>query len=102
MDNQMADEKRNLVSLMTIFEETNVPKIIDYFSLDVEGAETLVMQNFPWEEYSFKFITIERPKEDLKMILQLNGYKFAMKISTYDETLWFNEEKVLLSDREMT
>ncbi|KAL7532521.1 hypothetical protein ACHAXR_004677 [Thalassiosira sp. AJA248-18] len=102
MDNRgKKEEKRNLVSIMTVFQETNVPKEIDYFSLDVEGAETLVMQNFPWEEYSFKFVTIERPKEDLRLMMQVNGYKLARTISTYDETLWVNEKNVLLSDEEI-
>jgi len=39
--------KRNLVSIATVFRETKVPNIIDYFSLDVEGAETFVMEKFP-------------------------------------------------------
>jgi len=41
------DTKRNVVSISTVFRETKVPSIIDYFSLDVEGAETFVMEKFP-------------------------------------------------------
>jgi len=47
-DNKVgANAKRNVVSISTVFRETKVPNIIDYFSLDVEGAETYVMANFP-------------------------------------------------------
>jgi len=42
-----ADAKRNVVSISTVFRETMVPSIIDFFSLDVEGAETFIMQKFP-------------------------------------------------------
>jgi len=42
-----ADAKRNVLSISTVFRETKVPSIIDYFSLDVEGAETFVMEKFP-------------------------------------------------------
>jgi len=44
--------KRNLVSIHTVFRNTNVPSKIDYFSLDVEGAESIVVANFPWKSYS--------------------------------------------------
>ncbi len=67
MDNEgRTGVKRNLVSILTVFSQTNVPNVIDYMSLDVKGAESLVMANFPWDSYSFKFLTIERPKDDLK------------------------------------
>jgi hypothetical protein len=50
VDNKKAGanvEKRNLVSISTIFQVNHVPNIIDYFSLDVEGAESIVMEDFP-------------------------------------------------------
>lgn len=88
--------KRNLVSIFTIFNQTNVPRVIDYLSLDVEGAESLVMEHFPWSDYSFKFLTIERPKDDLKEKLKLNGYKMVLVLTLYGETLWIHQPSVLL------
>ena len=102
MDNKGgADQKRNLVSLATVFAETNVPKMIDYFSLDVEGAEYLVMKDFPWDDYSFRFMTIERPQDELRILLRVHGYKLVRTISGYDETLWVSEENVKLSEEEI-
>lgn len=103
MDNndKKKNEKRNLVSILTVFQETNVPKIIDYFSLDVEGAETIVMDKFPWGSYKFKFITIERPKDDLKNMLEANGYIQAMEVTDWGETLWIHEESVALTKKEI-
>lgn len=92
----VAQVKRNLVSIFTIFNQTHVPKVIDYMSLDVEGAESLVMENFPWSDYTFKFLTIERPKADLKEKLKLNGYKMVLVLTKYIETLWIHQPSVLL------
>lgn len=91
-----AQVKRNLVSILTIFNQTNVPRVIDYMSLDVEGAESLVMEHFPWSDYSFKFLTIERPKDDLKQKLKFNGYKMVLILTYYGETLWIHQPSVLL------
>ena len=103
MDNAGAavEEKRNLVSILTIFRDTNVQKVIDYFSLDVEGAEALVMKDFPWDEYSFKVMTIERPQDELKAALQSHGYEMVRTISSYDETVWVNKKLVILSQAEI-
>ena len=35
------------------------PRIIDFLSIDTEGSEFNILSQFPFEEYSFKFITIE-------------------------------------------
>jgi len=93
--------KRNLVSILTIFNQTNVPHVIDYMSLDVEGAESLVMEHFPWSDYSFKFLTIERPKKDLKDKLKSNGYKMVLVLTKYGETLWIHQPTVLLPFEEI-
>jgi hypothetical protein len=103
MDNAKkgAEEKRNLVSIVTIFEETNVPHVIDYFSLDVEGAESIVMKDFPFDKYTFKFLTIERPKPELIDLLQNQGYRQVKKLTHWGETLWVHDESVALSKEEI-
>jgi len=90
-------DKREIVSIMTIFKETKTPKTIDYFSLDVEGAESLVMEDFPWDEYTFRFLTIERPKDDLKSTLQTQGYVAVAHLGTFGEELWMNTKYAGLS-----
>jgi len=92
-----ANAKRNLVSISTVFKEAKVPSIIDYLSLDVEGAESLVMANFPWELYKIRFITIERAKDDLEAMLNENGYKKLGTIASWGETIWFHESLVSFS-----
>ena len=77
--------------------KSQAPKIIDYLSLDVEGAESMVFQNFDWDLYKFKFLTIERPKDDLKYLLNENGYREVRKITSWGETLWINQDLVSLT-----
>lgn len=96
--NKAAEEKRNVVSITTVFKETNVPEVIDYLSLDVEGAESFVMQSFPWDQYKFKFMTIEGVKEDLSSKLNEQGYFMALQFAKRGgETLWANGALVGLS-----
>jgi len=89
-----ADAKRNIVSIGTIFKEAKVPNIIDYFSLDVEGAETFVMAKFPWDKYKIRFMTIERPKHDLVTLLKEKGYQKLETIAKFGETIWAHESLV--------
>jgi len=56
---KMKIEKRNLLTISTALSIANPPKVIDYLSLDVEGAEHIVMENFPFHEYKVRFATVE-------------------------------------------
>ena len=85
------DEKRYSVSISTVFDEFDVPDIIDYMSLDVEGAEELIMKDFPFSSYKCRFITVERPKPSLQQLLKDNGYQFVMLLVYWGESLWVHE-----------
>lgn len=64
--------KTNTLSSILISE--NVPSVIDYLSIDVEGAEERILSKFPFDKYKFKCMTLERVSSKLKEILCLNGY----------------------------
>jgi FkbM family methyltransferase len=64
-------------TLHEVLEENNAPKIIDYFSFDVEGSETRILRNFPFHSYTFLSMTIERPTPELNSILFNNDYVFV-------------------------
>jgi hypothetical protein len=63
----------------------------------VEGAESLIMADFPWDEYTFRFATIERPKADLRQMLEAHGYKYIRDLGGFGEALWVHPDSVLLS-----
>ncbi len=64
-------------TLEKILQENNAPNVIDYFSLDVEGAETNILENFNFQKYKFLSLTIERPSPKLNKILFENDYIFV-------------------------
>lgn len=72
-------------SLASILRKCKCPKIIDYMSLDVEGAETDVLKNFPYKKYKFLTMTIERPSPIVNKTLFKNGYLFVKnhKVDTF-------------------
>lgn len=82
------NEKRFTVSIKSLFQKFNVPQKIDYFSLDVEGAEGLIMKDFPFDDYTVHFMTVERPKLELQKVLKDHDYHFVMQIASWGETLW--------------
>jgi Methyltransferase FkbM domain len=81
-------QTRRTVTLVEVLQRFDAPKVIDYFSLDVEGAEEMVLQPAVLLQYRFNLITIERPKQALKDLLATNGYVFLKQIAGYGETLW--------------
>jgi FkbM family methyltransferase len=89
-----------------IIKENNVPKIIDYISLDVEGYETKVLSKFPFDEYEFILMTVEHNlylgdnsnKENIKSILLKNGYVLYqenVKHEGYEFEDWYINKKYL-------
>lgn len=68
------------VALADVLAHAGAPRVIHYLSLDVEGAEWVVMQNFPLEKYTFLALTIERPKPPLVERLLANGYVQLKKL----------------------
>ena len=57
------------VSIRTILLDFDVPNTIDYFSLDVEGAEERVINGFPFDSHKVYVFTIERPNQRVRKIL---------------------------------
>lgn len=79
------------VPLLEVLENQNVPQYIDYLSLDIEGAELYVMNSFPFDRYTIRVVTIERPKKALRDVLERNGYKLLRILSDFGETLWIHQ-----------
>eukprot|EP01033_Poteriospumella_lacustris_P013686 gene13687-9802_t len=55
-------------------------RVIDYFSLDIEGAEYDAMKNFDFDHTVFLVITIERPNDVLHELLVKQGYWFLRNV----------------------
>jgi len=80
-----------LVALTDILRMVNAPSVIDYLSLDVEGAESMVMKDFAWDNYTISVLTVERPKPELRRMLRQNGYEFLRRNSHFGDETWVHQ-----------
>jgi hypothetical protein len=86
------DHPRYTATLLDIFERFGTPFVIDYLSLDIEGAEELVMQGFPFERYRINVLTIERPSDKLRSLLEQNDYILLKELKRWGETVWIHRQ----------
>mmetsp|Transcript_16858 Transcript_16858/g.21325 ORF Transcript_16858/g.21325 Transcript_16858/m.21325 type:complete len:376 (+) Transcript_16858:47-1174(+) len=97
IDGNMPRSKEKSVDLYTVpFKEIltkfAAPRVMDYLSLDVEGSEFFVMEAFPFEDYIFQVMTIERPRQELVDLLLDKGYVYlAANNNEGMETAWVHE-----------
>ena len=72
-------------TLNSILKDSNAPKVVDFFSLDVEGAEFSVLNGINFDEFNFKYILIETDEfERLKKFLEDKKYQFVKKFNFND------------------
>ncbi len=78
-------------TLNSILIETKAPKIIDFFSLDVEGAEFEVLKGIDFNKFNFRYIIVETIQFDrLKEFLTNKKYKFIKKFGSQDFLFMFS------------
>jgi hypothetical protein len=64
-----------------VLESVGAPRVIDYLSLDVEGAENEVLSSsFPFDRYIFLLMTIEQPPPPLNARLLAQGYLWVKNV----------------------
>ena len=65
-------------TIRSVLKDCNAPRVIDYWSLDTEGSELRILESFPFDEYSFRVLTVEHNrlpvKEDIRQFLESYGY----------------------------
>ena len=89
------------ISLMDLLEQfppppqdpaLNTPRYIDYLSIDTEGSEYEILQNFDFKRYKFRVITCEHnytpTREKIHALLIRNGYRRILEaLSQWDD--WY-------------
>ena len=72
-------------TLTSLLDKAESPEIIDFLSLDVEGAELDVLKGINFSKYQFKYMLIEsRDFDRVNSFLQTKGYDFIEKLSEHD------------------
>ena len=87
MRNAASSDTLPTVSVGTLVRDFHVPAVIDYLSLDIEGAEHWVFE-FPWVNYIFPTLTVERPGDKLATLFEENGYTYLCDHGDFGDQLW--------------
>jgi hypothetical protein len=75
------------VKLEKVLEHAGAPRVIDYMSLDIEGAEFHALKGFPFDKHIFLAITVERPSKAVHHILVGIGYRFVRQVAKFGDIL---------------
>lgn len=69
-------------TLTSILVEANAPQVIDFLSIDVEGAEFSVLMGIDFNRFNFNFILIETPEDSPSHQFLLSmGYECVIVIA---------------------
>jgi FkbM family methyltransferase len=71
------------IPLNEVLVSVGAPAVIDYLSLDVEGAEYRVLKGIDFCRFRFDLVTVERPTAEVHRLLRNAGYVLD-KVWRYD------------------
>jgi succinoglycan biosynthesis protein ExoO len=74
--------------LDTLLRRVGAPKTIDYLSMDLEGGEVAVLNQFPWEEWDIRLMTIERSCQEVVDLVLAAGFEIVHNDFCSDEVNW--------------
>jgi FkbM family methyltransferase len=72
---------KKTTTLAAVLDGAGAPPVIDYWSLDVEGAELRLLTSFPFDRYTFNVLTVEHNRATarfaIRRFLEARGYEFV-------------------------
>lgn len=71
-------------SLSEVLLSVGAPRVIEYLSVDIEGAEDLALLNHDFDCFRFQCMTIERPSQRLRERPFEKNYVLAKEIPGLD------------------
>lgn len=79
---------KETTTLSHVLQAASAPQVIDYWSLDVEGAELRLLKSFPFDVFNVHIITVEhnnRPaRGTIKEFLEGMGYELFTSLNIDD------------------
>lgn len=82
------------VTMNSLLSKSNAPKIIDFMSLDTEGAEFEILKGINFKKYKFRYLLIESNSfVKLKKFMKKNEYDFIKKFNENDFLFKFSTIK---------
>jgi len=75
---------KRTMTIEAALDRAGAPREIDYWSLDTEGSELLLLQSFPFGRYTFNVLTVEhnlRPaRHAIRRFLESHGFDFVAEL----------------------
>jgi FkbM family methyltransferase len=75
-------------TISSVLSEAGAPPVIDYWSLDVEGAELALLQAFPFDRYRLRVLTVEHnhtpARGRIREFLEARGFALARELGIDD------------------
>jgi hypothetical protein len=66
-------------TVRSVLRDCAAPSVLDYWSLDTEGSEVSILKSFPFDEYSFRVLTVEHnwlpARAEIQSLLEARGYR---------------------------
>jgi Methyltransferase FkbM domain len=79
---------KRTMTIRSVLRMCQAPPMIDYWSLDTEGSELRLLRSFPFDEYSFRVLTVEHNRfpvrDEIRRFLESRGYLFAASLGIDD------------------
>ena len=89
------------ISLEDLLDQYGAPKFIDYLSIDTEGSEFEILNNFNFRKYTFGFISCEHnyteTRKQVADLLTAHGYiRVLVDMSCFDD--WFVHNSLIKTE----
>jgi hypothetical protein len=72
------------MTIEAALDHAGAPPVIDYWSLDTEGSELLLLRSFPFERYTFNVLTVEhnlRPaRRAIRSFMESRGFDYVAEL----------------------
>ncbi|MBV5325588.1 MAG: FkbM family methyltransferase [Rhodospirillaceae bacterium] len=66
-------------SIADVLRSSHAPPVIDYWSLDTEGSELVILRGFPFDQYRIRVLTVEHNRQpvraEIEALLDSHGYR---------------------------
>jgi FkbM family methyltransferase len=91
------------ITLFELLKRAKAPRVIDFLSIDTEGGEFEILAKFPFEEFNFKFISVEHNHSNNRNKLRtlLNDKGYTEILSEFSGGDWWFINRRLFHDSEI-
>lgn len=90
--------RRHATSILDVLALAKAPRVIDYFSFDVEGSEDVILKADVLERYTFLVITVERPSTTLVKLLENFDYIYLKDHGDFGDKMYIHSSLSKIED----